>query len=179
MAGKNTPTYYWDSCILIALLQDEIKKHPHSIPAIQELSKHNSIGNISIIGCQLIQIEVGDWKFNEEQEASFQDFYIHDNNELFDVDIRIAQVSREIRGYYFRNPINPPKGNPRGPSIPDTIHLAAAIVRKADEFHTLDAGGQDGFSILQLSGNVAGYDLKICRPEDSQTLALGPLFDES
>ena len=35
--------------------------------------------------------------------------------------------------------------------------------------HTFDDGGTGGgLSLLGLSGNVAGYTLKICRPEPEQ-----------
>jgi transposase-like protein len=41
---------------------------------------------------------------------------------------------------------------------PDAIHLASAILHRADEFHTFDE------TLIALSGNVAGHKLTICKP---------------
>jgi hypothetical protein len=44
--------------------------------------------------------------------------------------------------------------------LPDAQHLATAIAYKeVDEFHTFD-----GDDLLRFNGNVAGFNLKICKP---------------
>jgi hypothetical protein len=42
---------------------------------------------------------------------------------------------------------------------PDAIHLATAILYRADEFHTFDD------QLIGLSGNVGGHRLIVCKPE--------------
>ena len=49
---------------------------------------------------------------------------------------------------------------------PDATHLATAIIYEAEEFHTLDGGGerQRPSDLLRLNGDVAGYPLHIRMP---------------
>lgn len=47
----------------------------------------------------------------------------------------------------------------RSLKAPDAIHLAQAILYRADEFHPFDE------QLLSFSGNVAGHRLIVCKPE--------------
>jgi PIN domain len=50
-------------------------------------------------------------------------------------------------------------------SAPDAIHLATAILYRADEFHTFDSDGSSrSLGLLPLSGDVGGHRLIICKP---------------
>ena len=76
-------------------------------------------------------------------------------------DARITDRSSAIREHY-RDAT--PK---RSISTLDGIHLATAILYKADEFQTMDGleqGGKKLTKLLALSGNVAGYNLPIVQP---------------
>ena len=164
MSGRVPIKYYWDSCVFLAHLKKETDKHPKSIPIIAELMNLNKLGESTVVGSQVVRIEVLEFNLDAEQRASFGQFY-SGKNQIWDVDSRVADLSREIRDFYKRNPIVMPNGNKRGIKTPDAIHLATAINHNVDEFHTLDGGGQDGFSLLSLGDTVAGkYALDIRRP---------------
>jgi len=167
MAG-NRPKYYWDSCVFIAHLKKERDKYPVEVPIIEKLMASNSIADNAVIGSQLVRIEVLEWELTAPAKKSFDAFYSQGDNLIWDVDGRVATIAREIRDYYKENPIMVGKGeqkNPRGIKTPDAIHLATAILHKVDVFHTLDNGGQDGFSLLKLGDRVANkFDLKIEKP---------------
>jgi hypothetical protein len=50
-------------------------------------------------------------------------------------------------------------------SVPDAIHLATALIYRADEFHTFDGkNGRNTLGLLPLSGDVGGHKLTICKP---------------
>jgi len=66
------------------------------------------------------------------------------------IDTKIAQLAHDVRNEFA-------KGG-RSLKTPDAIHLATAILHRADEFHTFDE------PLLGMSGNVAGHKLVICKP---------------
>ena len=75
------------------------------------------------------------------------------------VDIKVAGVAHNIRDHYA-------KLGGKTVSIPDSIHLATAILYRVDEFHTFDHdGNKTSLGLLPLSGNVGGNKLIICKPE--------------
>ncbi len=156
MSGR-TLRYYWDSCVILAHLKNEVQKHPE-VPIIKRLLEANAAWENSILGSQIVKTEVLNFELNEEAISSFNAFYSQGQNNIADVDGRVAALAGEIRHYYRVHPII--KGNSRrGVQTPDAIHLATAIVYKVDEFHTLDIG------ILDLGDRVADkYDLNICKP---------------
>ena len=67
------------------------------------------------------------------------------------MDTKIASIAHDIRNHYVTT------GGSKL-QTPDAIHLAAAILHRADEFHTFDG------TLISLSGNVAGHRLTICKP---------------
>lgn len=81
-------------------------------------------------------------------------------------DERIADKSSNIREHYTA------KGITLGAS--DCVHLATAILYKADTLYTLDGSGEHPKpnDLLPLNGNVAGESLKIEKPHATQ----GSLF---
>jgi predicted nucleic acid-binding protein len=86
------------------------------------------------------------------------------------VDIKVAGMAHDLRNYYASRPH---EFGGKTISVPDAIHLATAIIGRADEFHTFDNGGSGkSLGLLQLSGDLAGHGLKICKPE-----ALRPQLD--
>jgi predicted nucleic acid-binding protein len=79
------------------------------------------------------------------------------------VDIKVAGMAHDLRNYYSSRP---QEFGGKTLSVPDAIHLATAILYRADEFHTFDGGGSGKtLGLLPLSGNLAGHGLKICKPE--------------
>ncbi len=51
-------------------------------------------------------------------------------------------------------------------TTPDAIHLATAIIYRANEFHTFDEHNETRKrrALLPLNGNVAGYPIVVCKP---------------
>ena len=121
-----------------------------------------------IIGSQFIRLEVLQFTLSQKAEDSFLGFYQYGKNQIWDIDGRVALLAREIVDYYKCNKQvrTTRKGKTVEKSIKaaDAVHLATAILHRVDVFHTLDDGGQDGFSLLELNGSVAGHSLAISKP---------------
>jgi predicted nucleic acid-binding protein len=78
------------------------------------------------------------------------------------IDTKIATLAHDLRNHYV---VNSAQFGGKTLSTPDALHLATAILYRVDEFHTFDdSNGRNSIGLLQLSGNVGGNDLKICKP---------------
>jgi hypothetical protein len=82
------------------------------------------------------------------------------------VDIRVASIAHDLRNHYAQ------KGG-KTLSTTDAIHLATAVLYRADEFHTFDEGGSNrSLGLIPLCGDVGGHKLRVCKP-----VAQNPQFD--
>ena len=92
----------------------------------------------------------------------FEDLMKRNSITRIAVDMRIAKLAKELREYYVAQKS---QNNDRMLSVPDAIHLATAILYRADEFHTFDEESRKKtVGLIPLSGNVAGHSLRICKP---------------
>lgn len=84
------------------------------------------------------------------------------NVSVVNQDERIGDKSSEIREYYTTKGITLDAG--------DCVHLATAILYKADALYTLDGSSDHPKpnALLLLNGNVAGYPLPILKPRSDQ-----------
>ena len=106
----------------------------------------------------MTRTEVLECRLTDEAKHLFDGALQRRNVQLIAQDIRVADLSHEIRNYYQA------KGTKL--SSPDAIHLATAILYRANEFHTFDNGGiGKSLGLLPLSGNVGGHRLTICKPQ--------------
>ncbi|MFN4088524.1 MAG: type II toxin-antitoxin system VapC family toxin [Alphaproteobacteria bacterium] len=155
MPGAN-PTYYWDTCLFIAWLQSEDRK-TGEMDGVREMIQRHRRREIKIMTSVLTQVEVLQGKIPAGVGNAFTDFLKRITR--VGMDIKVAQLAHDLRDHYSRA-----GGKPL--TTPDAIHLATAIHYRADEFHTFDEGGKSkSLGLIQLSGNVGGHRLTICKPE--------------
>jgi predicted nucleic acid-binding protein len=166
MTGK-AKKYYWDSCSFIKWLDG--KGDPLHIEGLAQVVKSVESGLAKLFTSALTtKTEVLKGKMNAEQRDRFARLFLRRNVVEVDVTSRVLAMSERIREWNSKI------------SVPDTIHLATAIIYEADEFHTSDGTGKRkrAGDLLPLSGNVAGYNLNICTPTAKQSSLLfgvGPL----
>jgi predicted nucleic acid-binding protein len=165
MTGK--PRIYWDTAPLVAWITDE-KRSPEEIAGLEEVAELIERGKIVLFTSAIWRVEVLDSSLTEDQKQTLRKLF--DGRHITDVaaDSRVFDLAHEIRNYYQierQKDQNQPKI-----STPDALHLATAILNHATEFHTFDGATQNGGigKLIRLSGNVAGYNLKICIPTGKQ-----------
>jgi predicted nucleic acid-binding protein len=79
------------------------------------------------------------------------------------VDMKIAKFAHDLRDYYVQRKT---ENNGKTLATPDALHLATAILYRAEAFHTFDeSNGRNSLGLIPLSENVAGHRIKICKPE--------------
>lgn len=170
MSGrKKLPVIYWDSCIFITWLTNEVREDPADLDGARDHVERLERGELRIATSTITLAEVLNLGLSADQESSFKSLWTRDDYQLEDVTSRVALRAREIRRAY--------SGLPDGlgtVSTPDAIHLASATLAHCSEFYTFDgdgpkrrkaSGDPPSRPLIPLSGKLAGrWELKICKP---------------
>jgi predicted nucleic acid-binding protein len=171
MVGSN-PIYYWDTCIFLSWLKNEKDRKPGDMSGVFDCLNRFKRRELSLMTSVLTLTEITIAKIPAGTETLLESAMQRPNFSKISVDLKIARLARDLRNYYLEKQEHAGKTL----SVPDAIHLASAILYRANEFHTFD--GKDGtrdktLGLLPLSGNVGGHNLIICKPpEASGTLSL-------
>lgn len=155
--------YYWDTCVFISYFKAENRKEPGVTDAIKYLVQKVYDGEIFIFTSAGIKAEILQCKMGDEAYQKCMDFLELDNIEIISTFDDVYTIAQEIRNFYADAD---PKCNI---SFSDAIHLASAVYREIEEFHTLDANEdcskKKTIGLIPLSPKIANkYDLKICYP---------------
>jgi len=159
MAGAS-PTYYGDTCLFLAWLNDEDRKSGE-MDGVREIIARHKRREVKLITSALTQVEVLQSKMPVGVRTSFTDLLKRMTRAAMDT--KVASLAHDLRDHYAS-----PAGNTDSKTLstPDAIHLATAILFRVDEFHTFDNDGNSkSLGLLPLSGNVGGHKLRICKPE--------------
>lgn len=166
MAAK--PKHYWDSCIFFAWLNDEGEIHGDAVMAgINETAERYDNNKIVLMSSLVTKIEVFDNKLKTQwARDEFNARFKRDNFLWITQDERVTDKSRAIRDFYSKKGITL--------DTMDCVHLASAILWKADILFTLDGHSDKPKpnSMLLLDGDVAGHKLRVVKPFKDQ----GSLF---
>lgn len=155
----DSPLYYWDTCSFLAWLKDE-ERPTGEMDGVRELIELSRRREIRLMTSTLTSVEVLSSKIPAGFDNLFKNLLKRINR--VSVDIKVAAIAHDLRDFYVSRQAE--FGN-KTLSTPDAIHLATAILFRADEFHTFDdKGSSKSLGLIPLSGNVAGNRLTICRP---------------
>lgn len=155
----DSPLYYWDTCLFLAWLKDE-ERPTGEMDGVRELIDLSRRREIKLMTSTLTLVEVLSSKIPAGFDSLFTNLLKRVNR--VSVDIKVAGIAHDLRNYYASRQTE--FGN-KTLSTPDAIHLATAILHRADEFHTFDnEGSSKNLGLIPLSGDVAGNRLKICKP---------------
>ncbi len=164
MPGANL-LYYWDTCVFLAWMKNEQHK-PGEMEGVSACIERFNRGQIRLVTSVLTYTEITTAKIGAGVDTLFEEAMQRPNAAKISVDLRVAKMARDIRNHYLNT-----RADNITVSVPDSIHLATAILHRATEFHTFDNRDQPKYKSLgwlQLDGNVAGHNLKICMPSSKQ-----------
>ena len=128
---------------------------------VQKLQKRE----IQLMTSAITYTEVVATKLPVGVDEQFFDLMRRPSVSVVAADIRVAKMARDLRDYYSSQR---EKFNKKTLSTPDAIHLATAILYKAEEFHTFDSSNNRSLGLLGLNGDVGGHRLAVCKPESDQ-----------
>jgi predicted nucleic acid-binding protein len=154
------PIFYWDTCLFLAWIKDE-QRPSGEMDGVREVIERAKRREVKIITSVLTMVEVLQSRLPVGVDRLFTDMMKRINR--IGVDTKVAALAHDVRDYYMKRSA---EFEGKTLSTPDAIHLATAILYRATEFHTFDNGGSSSKSIglLQLSGDVGGHRLTICKP---------------
>jgi predicted nucleic acid-binding protein len=122
------------------------------LDAIRQLATENHQQKNTIISSTITYIEVLAIKIGDDNEALFRKSFRTQDHIAYDVDPPIALKARDLRERFVDDKTG------RKLHTPDAIHLATAIIHKADHFLTLDG------KLLKLNGDDRLEGLVIGNP---------------
>jgi predicted nucleic acid-binding protein len=155
-AGK--PIIYWDTAVWLAWLLNE-RHWPETVVAgIEDVVRHLDDGKLILFTSSITRSEIFQSRLSQEQKNKWQSMMRRSDLHEVAADSRVNDRSSAIREYHDTRKVKI--------ATPDAIHLATAVLYKADEFHTMDGLDKSGKQrrVLGLNGNVGGYRLFITQP---------------
>jgi predicted nucleic acid-binding protein len=161
--AKRRPLIYWDSCIFIAWLNNELRTG-NEMQGVFICLEAIQANEIVMMTSAIMKTEVLPGKIPPDVRSTFERFLCRRNVLVVDFDLRIGELSGELREFYATQA--KVDGEP-SLATADAIHLATAIHYAADAFYTFDDGGEGARksrSLLSLNGNVGGHQLAVCKP---------------
>jgi predicted nucleic acid-binding protein len=168
----STKKIYWDSCIFLAWLKNE-PRSKEEVDGIAECVDLVEAKQVHLITSVITITEVFEGNLSADANEKYRLLLSRRNVTPLDNDLRVSRLAQKIREYYQNQKTI---DGLDGLSTPDAIHLATAIHYDADVFYTFDEGkknGRKGRSLLSISGDVAGYNLKISKPTAMQFRLFG------
>jgi predicted nucleic acid-binding protein len=160
MAGGRPQTYYWDTCLFLAWIKDE-QRPSGEMDGVREVIERSKRREARIITSVLTAVEVLHSRLPVGMDRLFDGLMKRINR--IGIDAKVASLAHDIRDHYMARAA---EFGGKTLSTPDAIHLATAILYRADEFHTFDNDGSaKSLGLIPLSGNVGGHRLTICKPQ--------------
>jgi hypothetical protein len=161
--------YYWDACIFLAWLHEDGRLAPGVLEGIEAMAEEINNGKATLMTSVITKTEVLDDRLKPHARAMFANLFKRRNVSYVVQDERVGDLSHAIRNYYAQ----PPRGIVLGAN--DSVHLATAILYKADCFYTLDAAGprKRTTDLISLNGDVMGRSLRIEVPMAAQARLIG------
>lgn len=158
---RGKPSIYWDTCIFLAWLKDE-KRPNNEMDGVKFIADEIHNDHIILMTSVVTRGEVLESTLDNKGLQLWNDFFKRTKVREVVAAGKIMDLTHSIRDYYQQQ--KSVDGLPTL-TLPDATHLATAIIYGAHEFHTFDEHDKPKRkALLPLNGNVAGHNLKICKP---------------
>jgi len=166
-------TIYWDTCIFIAWFQCEIYRPNGEFAGVLEcVEKVNKNQILLVTSATMAKKEIHATKMDNSAKQKFESLFKRRNAQFLEPNPKIYRLTDEIVNYYDKQSELDGYGSV---SKADAEHLATAIIYNVDAFYTYDEGVKSNDrGLLNLNGDVAGHQLRICKPQFKQFRLLFP-----
>jgi hypothetical protein len=155
-AGKTV--VYWDTAVWLAWLLGERHWPETVIAGIEDVTLIWKTESFRLLTSSITRSEVFQGRLTTDQKNLWTSMMRRSDVLAIAADDRVNDRASRIREYH----------QSRGVKIltPDAIHLATAVLYKANEFQTMDGLDKTGKAkrILALNGDVGGYPLFVTHP---------------
>lgn len=155
-AGKKVVC--WDTAVWLAWLLGERQWPDTVLAGIEDVILDLEKGRLLLMTSSITRSEVFEGRLTPVQKNLWTSILRRSDVHAIAADDRVNDRASQIREYHAS----------RGVKLltPDAIHLATAVLYKADEFQTMDGLDKSGKPkrILALDGDVGGYPLFVTHP---------------
>lgn len=159
MPGSD-PLYYWDTCLFLAWIKDE-QRPSAEMSGVREVVERAKRREVIIMTSVITHSEILQSQMPAGMERLLTGFMRR--IQCKSVDMKIAKLAHDLRDHYVQKKL---ENKGKTLATPDALHLATAILYRADAFHTFDEdNGRNSLGLIPLSENVAGHRLQICKPK--------------
>ena len=171
-AMTGTEIEYWDTCVFLALLKNEMHR-PGEAQYVSDQARKFDIGALSIVTSTLTVTEILDSKMSVIQIARLKEIFGKNNFQFIDANFRVCELASEIRSYYAEHNVSVLGAKKLQVTTPDAIQVASAIAAqrlakqpiKLLTFDSDDKTTRGHMAMESLNGLVANkYRLEIGRP---------------
>jgi len=143
----------WDSAVFIDWLVGPKGKNPERIPRIRSIVESVKDDHYRLLASTLVYVEVLE---NRTPGGNLEKLHKFLDNikmlKVAPVDFDIAKKAQDVRNRSARDP------SVKAISTPDAVHLATAIINRAEVFHTFD----EKLLLLNGSNEVDGLAITNC-----------------
>ena len=175
MSGK---LIYWDTCLFLAYFKNE-NRPAGEMEGLHDLAKEVDAGKKILVTSVVTRMEILRSTLTKEQNGKYDLLFKRRNFQEMPIDKRVVALAHDLRDYYQQQ-----KAKDGLPTLgtPDSIHLATAIVWKAECFYTFDAKDkgmkvrailpQGADNVVDTSGNVGAISTALSMLSPHGTLGL-------
>jgi predicted nucleic acid-binding protein len=150
---KPEKTFYWDTCIFVAILNGE-DRAPGEMEGAKAVATAVDRGDAGLLTSVLTRTEILDGKIPEHALDLLDNLFKKPNLQRADVTQSISDAAHDIRNNLHLAG--------RKMQVPDAIHLATALIYRVDELHTFDG------ELLDLDGHPLTNGVRIVKPSTRQ-----------
>lgn len=155
---------YWDACVFISYIKKEERSNKFESYGVQDLAGRILNGELLLMTSSLTYAEVLIGADDDGARNKFADLFSKSNvMPPIPTDDKIWMLTNQLRNYYRKLGDDYPTL-----SLPDAVHIATALIYKAEILYTFDEKciKNKRRGITSLNGNILDgkYDLKIEKP---------------
>lgn len=153
--------YYWDTCIFIAWLKEE-RVVRGLLDGIDEIKSKIDNKEATLVTSVITLTEIGQTFITDDKYSLFRGLFKRPNIIAYNIDEDIATLAGKLRKHYNNTNLHKLR-------TPDAIHLATAMILKANEINTTDGSGKKS-GLLDYHGQVIdNYEFRILVPQPKQS----------
>lgn len=173
MSGKaSTPVVYWDTSAFIALLKGEANHGTGILAALASQAGAFDRGQLVLASSTISLLEVLSADVSDDIRERFEAMLRRSNFQPIGASEAVMRAAARVRQHCYGRHRNG-SGEPYVVSAPDAIHVASAMMLKADVLVTLDSANKSKSREMAMTQITRHYPVPDLHPVRIERPSLG------